>query len=540
MPGFAALRACGEAMYTEAALYDLLDLAMKDCSTEAGQVTDVIRRARPSPEVIARTRARCPRNTRFIGGPLRRAAVAAAGLLIACARPVTGGGGGPAAGPPLPPPPARVDDSAIAARDAAALARLDITFGTSGALPQAVDATLAARAARFRAFVRARADQDAFYDTLLPRYFKMIGAAHFPLLSSGMVLASKTEGGRTYYYHPKDGPCASQHQVAVHPWWDLETTVWVCDASYRPDILVETIGNDPSYCEYPWAEPSTCRCGENLINCTRDQVQYDQMAAALAEEPIRTIELVVQRHEPLSHALTMNATVRSDLADFVYARNRAFHTGTLSFPRADPTRRATLRPRDTPYGGGVLTTPAYLYFDDARRIPAATIWDDFLCTPLVSSAVHAEAMFASALRAHRVRFHATPQLGQMTGCQDCHARLESVVAAYSGFTSSLYGMRYVPGAQLHDAIGFYVHDHTDLRGEAPASIQWIGEMIGRQPEFAACLVDRSEQILFGGYPVPPKVHTRASRQFAATQDLAQLIEDLVVARYVGADAQELR
>ena len=192
----------------------------------------------PSPEMIARTRAKCPRSTRFIGGTLQRAAVAAAWLLIACARPVTGGGGGPAAGPPLPLPPARVDDSAIAARDGASLARLDITFGTSGALPQAADATLAARAARFRAFVRARADQDAFYDTLLPRYFKMIGAAHFPLLSSGMVLASKTEAGRTYYYHPKDGPCASQHQVAVHPWWDLETTVWVCDASYRPAILV--------------------------------------------------------------------------------------------------------------------------------------------------------------------------------------------------------------------------------------------------------------------------------------------------------------
>ena len=44
-----------------------------------------------------------------------------------------------------------------------------------------------------------------------------------------MVLASTTEGGRTYYYHPKDGPCARQRRVAVHPWWDLETTVWICD-----------------------------------------------------------------------------------------------------------------------------------------------------------------------------------------------------------------------------------------------------------------------------------------------------------------------
>jgi hypothetical protein len=358
--------------------------------------------------------------------------------------------------------------------------------------------------------------------------------------SDGMVLASTTEGGRTYYYHPKDGPCTRQRQVAVHPWWDLETTVWVCDASYRPDILVEQVGDAPSYCESPWSAPDTCRCGENLINCTRDKVQHDQMSAALEDEPIRTIQLVMQRHEPLSRALTMNATVRRDLADFVYARDRALQTGTLSYPRADPTRGATLRPRDAQYGGGVLTTAVYLYFDDALRVPAATIWDDFLCIPLVSSAVHAEAMFADALRAQRVRYHATPQLGRMTGCQNCHARLESILAAYSGFTPSMYGMRYIPGAQLHDTIGFYVRDHTDLRGEAPASIRWIGEMIGRQPEFTSCLVQRSEQIVFGGYPVPPDVHARANRQFAATQDLAQLIEDLVVARYVGAAAQELR
>jgi hypothetical protein len=101
-------------------------------------------------------------------------------------------------------------------------------------------------------------------------------------------------------------------------------------------------------------------------------------------------------------------------------------------------------------------------------------------------------------------------------------------------------MRYISGEQLHDTIGFYVHDHTDLRGEAPASIQWIGEMIGRQPEFTACLVDRSEQIVFGGYPVPPEVHARANQQFGATQDLAQLIEDLVIARHLGAAAQALR
>jgi hypothetical protein len=476
------------------------------------------------------------------GGTLWRTTAAAAWLLVACARPVTGSAGEPTAGPslPLPPPPSRADDSAIAARDGAALARLDITFGTSGALPQAAGATLAARAARFRAFVRARQEQDVFYDTLLPRLFRMLGRGDH-LLSADMVLASATERGRTYYYHPQDGPCARQRQVAVHPWWDLETTVWVCDASYRPDILVEQIGHDPSYCEYPLAEaPTTCRCGENLINCTRDQVQYDQMVAAFVEEPIRTIQLVMQRHEPLSRALTMNATVRSDLADFLYARDRAFHTGTLSYPPADPTRHAALRPRDAPYGGGVLTTSLYLYYNDARRVQAATIWDDFLCTPLASIAVHAEAMFAGALRAQRVRFRPTPQLGRMTGCQNCHARLESVFAAYSGWTSSMYGMRYIPGEQLHDTIGFYVHDHTDLRGEAPASIQWIGEMIGRQPEFTSCLVQRSEELVFGGYPVPPDVHARASRQFGATQDLSRLIEDLVVARYIGAAAQELR
>jgi hypothetical protein len=474
------------------------------------------------------------------GGTLWRTTAAAAWLLVACARPVTGGGGGPAASPPPPPPPAHADDSAITARDDAALARLDITFGTSGELPQAADATLASRAARFRTFVRARQDQDAFYDTVLLRYFRMVVARTAYMVSDSMVLASATEDGRTYYYHPKDGPCARQRRVSVHPWWDLEATVSICDASYQPDILAEQLGDEPSYCEYPGITPFTCRCGKNLINCTRDRVQRDQMVAALAEEPIRTLQFVMQRHEPLSHALTMNATVRSDLADFFYARDRAFQTGTLSFPRADPTRRATLRPRDPPYGAGVLTTPAYVYFDDARRVPAAEIWEDFLCTPLVSSAVHAEAMFSGALRAQRVRIHATPELGRMTGCQNCHARLESVVAAYSGFIPAIYGMRYIPGAQLHDTIGFYVRDHTDLRGEGPPSVQWIGEMIGRQPEFTSCLVQRSEQIVFGGYPVPPDVHARASRHFAATQDLAQLIEDLVVVRYVGAAAQELR
>lgn len=412
------------------------------------------------------------------------------------------------------------------------LRQLDIYLGTSGSLDAASPHAAGddARASVFRGFIRARMQQRSFYEAVLPRLFDFLTEPVQAPVS--YTLHEGKLGGRDYYYLD-DKRCTAKDLVRVNPWWSPREPVWICKEAYQPDVTVDsTYATGAPFCEGTRAvhDGSPCRCGPSLWNCAKDDAQANALAKATAEEVTRTMEHVIRDHGRFSTVLTMGESVRSGLGDFVYARNRAFHTGKLVIDPA--TEATTLRPRDPEFAGGLMTMPFTLWLtDSARRIVVARLWEDFLCTPLVSTAVHADQLFQ--LSDPSLRAHAHMELTTKVGCRDCHARIENVLQATSSFPS-FAGMRFRSEAGFAGTSNFYVRDSTDLRGTGPSTPLWIGEMIGKQPEFTGCMVTKVETLFFGDDPVPGDLHQRWLRTFQKTEDMATLIEDVVVGRFAGA------
>jgi hypothetical protein len=418
--------------------------------------------------------------------------------------------------------------------DAQWLRRLDVLFGTDGAVDERLPAVGGPRerADRYRAFLRSRAEQPAFYGSLVS---KLLATANVDLSAMPFGLEHRRIDGRDVYFLPVDGPCAIADTVDVHPWWDLSSTVSVCKRSYRPEIKYDDAGGSRQYCEATFVTHlnprTTCRCGEMLLNCARDAQQREALTDAMRDEVVRTIQYVVQGHRPFADALTMQSSVRGDLGDFIYARYRYFKTGTFEYPRPDPAKPPTLRPRDPEFTGGILTSPMFLFFDPSRRLFVSMVWNDLLCIPHISTAVHASDMFNLGDARLRTREHIA--LAEMNGCRDCHARIENAVRAFLGFSVSSNGLRPSSQGPFAGTMQFYVADWRDLRGSGPATPEWVGRTIGSQPELTGCMVRKVEELIYGGYPVPELLDRHLRRRFATGQDLLALIEDAVVGRYVG-------
>ena len=415
-------------------------------------------------------------------------------------------------------------------RDNEVFQSLDVSFGTKGPFPEANGS---ARAARYRAFVRSRMSQDGFYDTVLPRLFGLL-SSRLPLQGFRMpfVLDKAEHGNRAYFYLADYGTCSPKDMSRVSPWWDPGHAVWICNTSYRADRRIDHAEHagpsDKTYCE---AGAANCGCGERLLNCARDAEQLKQMLHDIEVEPIRTAQKIIQSDRPFSDMLTMNGSVRSDLSDFFYRRNHWFVTG--EWPRVSPLAETELRPRDDEFNGGLLTTPHYLYWDDAPRVVVATIREDFLCASLVSTTVTAKAMFHPGASFENARYRFRPDLTTMTGCKECHTGLDYGLLAFSGFTRNNHGFRYVPAMQSDTSTRFYLRNAGDLRGEGPATPAFIGEMISKQPEFAACITHKVEEAVYGGYPVTPAVEHQLAKRFEKDRRFSSLFEDAVVERYLG-------
>jgi hypothetical protein len=78
-----------------------------------------------------------------------------------------------------------------------------------------------------------------------------------------------------------------------------------------------------------------------------------------------------------------------------------------------------------------------------------------------------------------------------------------------------------------------VRDEHDMRGEGPATPAWLGEMFRKQPEFATCMADKTLAYVFGGYPVTPSLRTSLLARFRRDEDVAALLEDALIARFLG-------
>jgi hypothetical protein len=280
----------------------------------------------------------------------------------------------------------------------------------------------------------------------------------------------------------------------------------------------------------PFSEPGNkCRCGAYLLNCFRDNRQKNDFVRGVDLEPIRTIEWIVTQHAPFSKILTTNATVRAGLQDVQFARDRYYRTGDPPDVNVDVPEGPRARPIE--YGGGILTTLKFTSFAEAVRLTVAAEWEDFLCAPLKSNGVTAKEMVALGGAEPWIQYVPSAELTKMNGCSDCHARLENVLIAFKAFGSPFFGLHSDRKRLAAGQVGFYVRDGRDHRGDGPATPQWIGEMIGKMPEFSSCIARKVSELIYGADEVPTVVSERLRRSFMRTQDFATLVEDAVVARY---------
>lgn len=429
--------------------------------------------------------------------------------------------------------------------DASAFEQLDLAFGTTG---PAVPAVGEGRARAYRQFVRDRLTQDAFYDTVLPRLFSVFSENSSVNGTVPFVLKKGKVGSRDVYFinnptlNRAGPPCTKPEElVSTHPWWDENETAWLCSSDFHPETRVDPHGDGRVFCEgrivnheINFKQKAGCGCGERLLNCARDRAQLDQLEGAYVDEVVRTMQQVIQSRARFSGVLTMTSTVRSDLAELFYARNRYFKTGRFELG-AIGNGKPSLKPRDPEFAGGVLTTPLFLYWEFSRRLTTQKIWEDFLCAPLASTGVRAADMFHLGDARLRTRGHLA--LTQMTGCSDCHARIENGVQAFSAFPPATNGFRHVAEWTFAGTAKFYVRDATDARAEGPSTPLWVGQTVARQPEFISCMTRKVEELIYRGFAVPPQLHQQLLSRFARDEDLAAAIEDAVVARYVGIESQ---
>ena len=425
-------------------------------------------------------------------------------------------------------PPAVVATPAPLISDDEIFHQLDIKFGTTGAVP----AAMPDRKLRLRAFIADRMTQSAFYDHVAPEFTRMA--------SSGGSLTVfphtlKHDDADFFYL---DNPCAPADRIAVAPWWNLGTTVKICRDDVRPDVTSYQADGITSYCEgserpFERRFDSPCRCGANLVHCATPELQK-KMIGALDDEQIRTFEYIVEQKLPFSTSvMTIDRTVRSDLADFFYARATALQTGTLTYP-VPQEGSVRVRPRPAHFDIGLLTTWPWLSVDDGVRSRVAGLWGMTLCSNLKSSNVNPEQMFASlhsdTPKAGNFRYSVHLELATSSGCESCHRVLEHAALAMQAYPVARFGSRYLPSEQSAGTTQLFVGD--DARAEGPATVEWLARSLAAQPEFQSCVVDTTLHFLFDGYDTPDPQRRHLIDAFTKTQSFAQLFSDAVVMRYL--------
>jgi hypothetical protein len=418
------------------------------------------------------------------------------------------------------------------ADDHEALRRLDLKFGTTGTIAVTAD-----RRETFRAFLRERMTQKAFYESAL-RAMKLIRAHSEPPAILPPLPLTLQQAESVYFL---DQPCATKDAVDVAPWWDLKSTVRVCRDSYAPEITSypagdgATVSCDSTFYQAhkAWVK-SPCKCGANLMNCAPSTDVQNAILDGFADEQTLTAKYVVENHRPFGEILSLPGSVRSGYADVFYARSQFLATGTWSYDK--PDREAKFRPRSSPFDAGILSTWPWMVKSDSYRITARDIWEQYLCHPLASRNVTpAEILKATGGTSALGRYRDSVRMEFTTapGCQNCHKILENASRTMTGFTLMQYGGHYDPARAYDSTIQFFVDDITTPRAEGPATLKWLGQTIAAQPEFDACVVKKVLDYVYDGFPYSPELAQRLDAAFTKGQDFAALFEDAVVARFVG-------
>jgi hypothetical protein len=387
--------------------------------------------------------------------------------------------------------------------------------------------------AGYRAWVKERLRDPAFYpllvSKLLPRL--MINYDQVDLVNPVRLVEGTSKRLGKFYYRLE--PCSDRELEHVQPWWSPGTTALVCHRDHLPAVLKARDGRSCDQTYHPIPPETGCGCGPNLMFCATEDLAQ-KLANDADAELAQTMQAVITSGRPFGDLLTMNETARSGLVDLFYARTEFFRSGHFTLP--DLNAPPVLRPRAEPFEGGILTTPRIVNVDTLRTI-IHYLWDDLLCAQLHGSGVTTDGLLAlHEVQSNNERM--TLAIAERDGCKGCHHVLDYAMAAFAGWRGAHESSHWDAdvAATLPRLTKFYVSGHLDARGEGPANPSWLGQQIIRQPEFAACMVKEVTSFVYETQDVPFDVTRELVARFTAHQQMAELIEDAVVARAFGAKA----
>jgi hypothetical protein len=386
-----------------------------------------------------------------------------------------------------------------------------------------------------RGFVRARLADDAFYPRVLPRLFDvlqprwMAGTGFLPLM-----LKSAPFRGELCYFLEK--PCRDGEVLRVGAWWNGGQPVWIAREAYANDASVRLPDGGVTYCD---SKPAAvlamlnagphCVCGPFLTNCAPSMEVQSTLTREVLEEPVNTVRYVIQSKLPFSSILTLEGSVRGSFADLFYARNELLSDRPFDMSRPDEHAAPALRSRPPQYGGGILTTPEVMFWDDAKRRVVAEIWEDLLCDPLHSNrAAESHVLLSLGGKSAEIRRDVRTDLATNPACLDCHVVLENGLKATAAASAAFNGMRYLDRDIRPGTFDLFVGTRDSPRTTGRANYAGLGAAIAAQPEFRECVVRKVTELVYAGHTIEPEVYRELVKRFAERQDFAQLFEDAVV------------
>jgi hypothetical protein len=344
-----------------------------------------------------------------------------------------------------------------------------------------------------------------FARIVVPRV--LLGELNFgPLSYYGMhALKSTVVDGQTVHHYRK--PCALADSVEVVPWWDQSTRIRICSADYKPEGYKSKDGH---YCSgtMVWSSPE-CGCGVKLVNCVRDSKHNAELIESLYQETIGTIAHLVGADAPLADVFTTVSSFRDRNTEYMRMRDKLYAGKIRDIPDlASWPAEGKWAPREELFPGahsGILTNIQYLYISDGPRDRMRLVFARTWCSTPGSFGV-TSAQFSELVAGHadiRSTAEGWKGIAAAPGCTDCHARMDYGMQFFMAYPPIGTSVTPILGASRHTERGpMYLRDIDDPRGEAKLTPRALGELIVKQPEFAACMVTRVQDHVLGSSATP--------------------------------------
>lgn len=384
---------------------------------------------------------------------------------------------------------------------------------------------------------------------LLPQFGSLSNVPYVALLG-GVLSTFKDESGREIHYlEPPFGPakpCNARDAIAVRPWWDTDSEIWVCPSAYRPDKLVHA---DGLFCPNPTSASlhEECGCGPYMMLCFQSEAQRDALRLGLYKELMLTVKHNIESGAALTELFTQNGTFRDPMAE-LYERRHAVAYGKnpddVFRDYGDWPKEGRMAPRKELFEGqhaGLLTTPPLLRALPAPRERMQVYADNLWCLPPRSVKVETAAVLTLPTE-FRVLHEEGFQIAHMEGCESCHARLDYSLPFFRSYTFLAF-LPPKPGRkgleQQNQMLGkVYVNGLDDFRGEAPANPHGYGSMAVKLPEFRQCMSKRIVDQVFGDGAVPGDY--RAVEEHFTDTASYQMLLTIAATRFLESTREEPR